>query len=153
MLSWHEELPVFPWHPNRGGATRRQVTRTGPAIDKGTRIAWVMQNAQYAAMPGWRPYQLAFSGATMKPRREWNAFVPEEAHCLHSASSPLKGIEHKTYRALDFSIRIEIYDAIAAIDETNGRLHLEFSSACLIELAATHPRLEDVQLCFGHRAF
>jgi hypothetical protein len=77
----------------------------------------------------------------------------EEAYRLHSTSGSLERIKDETHRALDFSVGIKIYDAVAAIDETDRWLHLEFPTACLIQLAAAHPRFEDVQLGLRHRAF
>ncbi|WIW57317.1 hypothetical protein LRP31_34070 (plasmid) [Mesorhizobium mediterraneum] len=104
-------------------------------------------------MPWRRPHEFAFVQSLAQSPREQGAFVEEELDGSGCAAQALEGGEHHAERGLHLGVRVECEGAIGQVDQAHGRAYLQIAAACLVELAAAHARLEEVQLRFRHRSF
>jgi hypothetical protein len=84
--------------------------------------------------------------------RKAKAVIDHPAHRLESRPGMLKRIEHELQSRLYRCIGVQAQHAVVLVRETDGRHHLKFAAAGFVQHAAAHPRFEDMQLRFTHRA-
>ncbi len=148
----HDELPFRPGHPNDARAARRQVARARPAVYERSGITRIMQDLQNAGMSRRCPAEFTLVGPGMEPARERNSLLLKEPYRLHGAASSLEGIEDQPDCSLHLGVGIEVDCSASPVDETDRRPHFELAAPCLVELAAAHACLEDVQFGLAHGA-
>lgn len=111
------------------------------------------EHLQDASMLRRCPQEITLVRPGPQAAREQQTLLPEHADRLDGATSARKGLEDQTDGILHLNVRIAADGSIIPVDQTDRRAHLELAAPCLVELATTHSRFEDVQLCLAHRAF
>jgi hypothetical protein len=114
---------------------------TTAAVDKGAGISWVAQYLKNTPVGRNRPSQITLLLTHALAARKTKAVIDHPAHRLEGRSGVLKSVEHQPHRRLYRCIGVEAQHAVVLIDETDGRVHLEFAAAGFVEYTPTHPRL------------
>lgn len=122
-----------------------------PAVHIGSRIGWVLQDAEHAAAVGGLPDHHMRGGPPQRPNRQRQLGLAQRAHDSMGAPQVSKQLEHQMQAGLDFFIRVQ--DDPAALFHQPSRERLaQLSPFCLLPLALVKANLDLVQFRLTHDA-
>ena len=152
MALGKDELPLRHGQLLLVDTTVRLRASAGATVDKGAGISGVAQYLKNAAVARDRPRQIPLLLAHALAARKAKTVLDHLAYRLESRPGALKGIEHEPQGGLYRGIGVQPQHSVVLIHKPDRRHHLELSTSGFVQHAAAHPRFENMQLRFTHRA-
>ena len=149
----NHELPLCLGNLGRAVPAVWQKPSAHATVDEGTRIAGVMQDLQDSRVCRSHPMQFPLVHSLANAAGKHKPLLAEQLGSLHRGAGPVECLEHQAHRSLYFGVGIENQDAVVAINQTDGRAHLQLAASRFVDHSASHSGLEKVQFRFRHGPF
>ena len=146
--------PILRSPRHRPAARRSGAPTTGilpvPAVDVGSCIPRILQDAEHPAAVGWPPYYRVRGRSPQRPHRQFQSGAPQGSHDGVGASQVMKQVKDQMEARLYFLIGIEDDRTAAFLRQTGGQGLAQLPACRLLTLALVQANLDLVQFRLAH---